>query len=167
MTTIGQIIKRICVLIFDAISKAGLYLTQTAREERAQRKFREIYHYYRRYAKTELTGIYITTKAAYEYKKCFFAVWSISLAAVFFSGAWKCFVQFLMMIMQIAYDGSMNIDILQTNALFSSIMFVMVCGVVLLFLYWYICGMREMYLDLLIMQKCLKIPEKAEIRVAE
>lgn len=162
MSIIWKVIKKIGMLIFDVISKAGLYLTQTAREERAQKKYMETYNYYKRFPKKELNGIYINTKTVYEYKKCFFSVWLIAFAAASLSGVWKYFIQFLMMILQLASDRSMDVSILQTNALFSSIVFGMICGIITLFLYWYICGMREMYRDLLIMEECLKISEENE-----
>lgn len=162
MSIIWKIIKKIGTLIFDVISTAGLYLTQTAREERAHKKYMETYNYYKRFPKNELNGIYINTQTAYEYKKCFYSVWLIAFAMASLGGVWKYFIQFLLMILQLISDRSMDIDILQTNALFSSIVFVLVCGIITLFLYWYICGMREMYRDLLIMKECLKTSEENE-----
>lgn len=162
MITVWRVIKRICMLIFDLVSKAGLSLTQTAREDRALNKYTEIYNYYRRFPNVKLNGIYITTKAVYEYKKCFFSVWLISIVAAFLSGAWKYFIQFFIAILQFFSDGSMAIDIFQTNVLFSSIVFVVICGIIAIFLYWYIRGMRDMYRDLLIMEECLKRPEENE-----
>lgn len=72
MSIIWKVIKKIGMLIFDVKSTAGLYLTQTAREERALKKYTETYNYYKRFPKKELNGIYINTKTVYEYKKCFF-----------------------------------------------------------------------------------------------
>ena len=45
MSIIWKVIKKIGMLIFDVISTAGLYLTQTAREERALKKYTETYNF--------------------------------------------------------------------------------------------------------------------------
>ena len=45
MSIIWKVIKKIGMLIFDVISTAGLYLTQTAREERVLKKYTETYNF--------------------------------------------------------------------------------------------------------------------------
>lgn len=156
MITVLQTIKKVGLWIFNFVSGMGLRLTQTVREEQSQKKYTEIYNYYDRFAKDELTGRYINTKAMYEYKKCFFSVWLISIVAAFLSGAWKYFVQFFTDVLQIFSDKSVPVSILQTNLLSGSLVFMGVCAIVAIVLYWYICRMREMYRDLLVMEECLK-----------